>query len=141
MAHPALPLQQAILNALLDDPAITALVGTRVFDHVPADAAFPYIAIGDDAFARDLWRHEAFVTVLVFTQKIGLPAVKRLSALVQSCLDRDLVLNDWRTLEWSFEKMNFSEDKKQGVQMAEIEFRYLFEEDDYWQQEDGDEIT
>ena len=42
----AAELQKAIFEALAANGALAALVGTRVFDHAPANAAFPYITFG-----------------------------------------------------------------------------------------------
>ena len=42
----AAELQKAIFDALGASAALAALVGTRVFDHAPANAAFPYITFG-----------------------------------------------------------------------------------------------
>ncbi|RMD64398.1 MAG: DUF3168 domain-containing protein [Alphaproteobacteria bacterium] len=43
------PLQQAVHNALSGAVALKALLGDppRVFDHVPPDALFPYVVIGE----------------------------------------------------------------------------------------------
>lgn len=59
----ARPLQAALVAALKGSAAVTALVGGRVFDHVPEDAAYPYLVIGEaleepdnthDSFGRRL---------------------------------------------------------------------------------------
>ena len=42
----AAELQKAIFEALGANGALAALVGTRIFDHAPANAAFPYITFG-----------------------------------------------------------------------------------------------
>ena len=42
----AAELQKAIFEALGANATLAALVGTRVFDHAPANAAFPYITFG-----------------------------------------------------------------------------------------------
>ena len=42
----AADLQKAIFEALGANGALAALVGTRVFDHAPVNAAFPYITFG-----------------------------------------------------------------------------------------------
>jgi len=39
--------QSAVHGALVGDAGVAALVGARVFDHVPADAVFPYLVIGE----------------------------------------------------------------------------------------------
>ena len=42
----AAELQKAIFEALGANAALTALVGARIFDHAPANVAFPYITFG-----------------------------------------------------------------------------------------------
>lgn len=39
--------QTAVYGALVANAGVTALIGSRVYDHVPADAAFPYVVIGE----------------------------------------------------------------------------------------------
>lgn len=39
-------LQKAIFAALGANTALTAMVGTRIMDHAPANVAFPYITFG-----------------------------------------------------------------------------------------------
>jgi hypothetical protein len=47
MTAPAAELQKAVLDALVGDAALTALIGgPNVFDHTPAHVAFPYITFG-----------------------------------------------------------------------------------------------
>lgn len=129
MAHPALPLQKAIFDALGASSELTALVGDRIYDHVPDDAVFPYVVIGDDSFSRDLWRHECFVTILAFTEQVGLTGVKRLASIINTALDVELVVDGYNTVEWSAEDLNFSLEDTEATQMAEAEFRYLLDPD------------
>jgi hypothetical protein len=42
----AAELQKAIFGALGVNAALTALVGSRILDHAPANVAFPYITFG-----------------------------------------------------------------------------------------------
>jgi len=51
---PELELQGMIVQRLRADPAVTALVSSRVYDRIPEDAAFPYISYaGADALTDD----------------------------------------------------------------------------------------
>lgn len=136
MAHPALPLQNAIFTALKDDEFITSVVGegddARIYDHVPEDAQMPYIVIGDDSFSRDLWRHECLVSIWVFTADVGVVAVKELAGFVQETLDRELIVDGYDTIEYSHEDIEFFKEQGGQVQMAEVGFRYLLEPETYW---------
>ena len=47
MTHPSLSLQKAVYAALVADAGVGALIGDRVFDAAPRNAAFPYATFGD----------------------------------------------------------------------------------------------
>ena len=47
MSAPAAELQKAIFTRLGEDPVLVGLLGgAKVFDHIPANAPFPYITFG-----------------------------------------------------------------------------------------------
>ena len=46
MTAPAAELQKAVFDALAADAALAALVGARIYDHAPANVAFPYVTFG-----------------------------------------------------------------------------------------------
>ena len=47
MTAPAAELQKAVFEALGADAAVTALLGAgKIYDHAPANVAFPYITFG-----------------------------------------------------------------------------------------------
>jgi hypothetical protein len=46
MTYPALALQQAVVTALAASAPLAAIVGTRIYDAPPRDAAFPYVSFG-----------------------------------------------------------------------------------------------
>ena len=43
-----LELQKAIYARLAGDEDLAALLATRIYDNVPGDAGFPYLAIGEN---------------------------------------------------------------------------------------------
>lgn len=47
MTHPSLALQKAVFAALVADAGVGALIGDRIFDAAPRNAAFPYVTFGD----------------------------------------------------------------------------------------------
>jgi hypothetical protein len=47
MPHPSLALQKAVFAALIADAGVGALVGDRIHDAAPRNAAFPYVTFGD----------------------------------------------------------------------------------------------
>lgn len=48
MADPTLPLQAALVAALKGDAGVSALVGARVYDRAPENAAFPFVSLGPE---------------------------------------------------------------------------------------------
>lgn len=93
---PSLPLQKAVRDALVEDPAIAALVEGNVFDQVPRKTTkdpgpFPRITIGQDDIlddgntCGDGWR--ATVTVHVWTRRPpGYPPARRIASAVRAAL-------------------------------------------------------
>jgi hypothetical protein len=81
-ADSAWPLQKAVFDALAAAPAIQALLGNpaRIYDAVPAGAAFPYLAIGE-ATAAD-WSNKSFsgtesrLTLHAFSRERGAKQAK-----------------------------------------------------------------
>lgn len=47
MPHPSLALQKSVFAALVADAGVGAVVGDRIFDAAPRNAAFPYVTFGD----------------------------------------------------------------------------------------------
>lgn len=97
MASPALELQGAIVGALKGAAAVSAIVGSRVYDHVPRSpasgeitAAFPFVAISawqeitDDAECID--GSEVNVTIDAWSRAVGMPEAHRLAAAVKDAL-------------------------------------------------------
>lgn len=97
MTSPRLELQGAIVGRLMSDGALSALVGKRVFDRVPADTKMPYVSMGpteglsDDAdcisadnitFQIDCWSDEP-----------GFVEVTKVAEAVEQALDTDLDLS------------------------------------------------
>lgn len=109
----SLEIQRASWEWLLADPNVTALVGNRIFDQVPASVVFPYISIGPDQTLPNrfdcLDGSEIVVQYDVWSRAKGYPEVKRIAEAVRISLNgAPLVLNgyiltdfwfdDWRTL-------------------------------------------
>lgn len=125
MSHPALPLQKAIIDTLKANEAVAAIVGNRIYDHVPTKPTFPYIVLANEAFTRDLWQHECFVDLQWFTKSTGRPAVKRLGEAVIDALDAYLVIDGFDTDEWGVEDVTYFQEDNGETQMGEASFRYL----------------
>ncbi len=131
MIDPALALQKAIYDALMNDPDVQTIVQGRVYDQVPDDVTFPFIKIGDDNLQSELWMTEAFVSVNSVTESVGLPAVKRLAATVRQALDTigtDLAMIGFAVCEYDYQDTSYLTDEENGSQLADSGFRYLIQE-------------
>lgn len=75
MSGAALAMQGAIDGLLRNDTGVNALAGARVYDLVPPDTAFPYIAFGNSQHLQQdstcITGAEVFQDVHVWTRSIG----------------------------------------------------------------------
>ncbi len=75
MASPDLELQGVIVARLKGRPALTALVGQRIYDRPPTNAPFPYVEYGEsDVKPADvgcLTSDAVYVTIHVWSQYSG----------------------------------------------------------------------
>ena len=105
MSDPAEALQRAIVTLLKADAGVAALVGPRVFDFVPQDAAFPYIAFGPsqtiDDGAACIDAQESYLQLDAWSRAPGQVEAKRLAAAIRGALrEAELDLGpDWQFLE------------------------------------------
>lgn len=93
MGTPANALQAAVYTRLTGYAALTALVGTRVFDFVPESAQPPFVVIGDDTAidwsskTNNGW--ETTVTIHAWDfEKAGRKSVKAILSAVYDALHR-----------------------------------------------------
>jgi hypothetical protein len=94
MATPELEIQGAIVARLKADPAVTALVNGRIYDSVPASAAFPYVSIGpvDAVFDGAVCIDGLLVAQQIdcWSRGVGFPEVKKIVDAVRAALhDRE----------------------------------------------------
>ena len=82
-------LQQAVYAALSADTALAALVD-EVHDHVPANAAFPYVAFGETETvpwgAKDFSGMEHTLTLNVWSRYKGRKEAKQIMAAIHDAL-------------------------------------------------------
>jgi hypothetical protein len=94
MSDGALPLQKALVARLKADAAVSAIVGGRVYDVVPANATLPYLSFGpfqQVPVRADQYR--GYVTSVQIDgwsagQNLGSVQAKRLVAAVEDALDQ-----------------------------------------------------
>lgn len=133
MPSAAAELQKAIFAKLRDDAALVALLGgQRIFDHAPADIAFPYISFGrssayDWSTATELGS-EHVVSLHVWSKAKGkkeaLDIMERARALLH---DQPLTLAGHKlvNLRLEFSEARFEEDH--SVYRGALRFRAAVE--------------
>jgi hypothetical protein len=99
LTSPSLELQGAIVVRLKAFAALTALIGTRVYDQVPSNPTFPYVSWGpDQSISEDadcITGFEVSIQVDAWSRTVGLSEVKRIAEAVRAALhDYDLPLAD-----------------------------------------------
>lgn len=102
MSDPSWAIQQAIYAA------VSAAVSVPVYDDPPADAALPYLTIGDDTVVPSRTKtedgHEITVTVHAWSLGRGRKGVKELLSEVYDVLnDKDLSVPGFSVVDVSFE--------------------------------------
>lgn len=99
MTSPSLELQGAIITRLKAYSGLTAIVGTRIHDHVPTSPTFPYISIGPEQVVETdfdcVEGFEVFLQIDVWSRAVGFPEAKSVSEEVRKALhDYELPLID-----------------------------------------------
>lgn len=91
-ATASLAVQRAMFAALSGSSAVTALVGTRVYDWAPPAAVFPYLTIGEAIETRwDMLDHEGRnlrCTLHVWSQAHGFTEAENIAEAVIGVLNR-----------------------------------------------------
>lgn len=84
-------LQVAIVDLLINDPAVALLLGNRIYDNAPADVSYPYLSFGpaqeleDEAECVD--GVECFQQLDIWTQEGGSQlSVKQICGVVRKVL-------------------------------------------------------
>ncbi len=127
MASADLELQMAIYACLVADIDVSAIVDTRVFDRVPADAIFPYVHLGEaQEITEDVTcvsGQAIYLTMHGWSREVGYPEVKRLAAAVKDALHlAPLVLETWRLVSVSHRDTRVFRDQDGLSSHAVIEF-------------------
>lgn len=88
--EPDLELQGEIIKVLKADPAVAALVGTRIYDSVPASAVFPYISYGPSDLLQDdsgcINGVDIAVQIDTWSRGVGFPEAKKINGAVRKAL-------------------------------------------------------
>lgn len=85
-------LQRAIVATLRAASPVAGFVGARVFDRVPADAAYPFVHIGETQAIEDDTdcggSVEIFVTLHVWSNAVGAVQARQVASAVRAALHR-----------------------------------------------------
>lgn len=91
MTSPSLELQGAVIARLKSDATLAALVGNRIYDNVPQNAAFPHVTFEDSI---DLPLREDCIPALdvsfqidVWSRAVGFPECRLIADAIQLSLD------------------------------------------------------
>lgn len=131
----AAPLQAAVYAALTSDSAVTAIVGTDVFDAIPTGAVPPlYVALGPET-AKDASdktgagaRHE--FTVSVVTESAGFQSAKELAgAITDALVHETLTLSRGRLVYLHFLKAKAARVDSGLKRQIDLTFRARVEDD------------
>ncbi|MGF1550900.1 MAG: DUF3168 domain-containing protein [Paracoccaceae bacterium] len=135
----AWPLQKAIYERLLTDPAVAAIAGGRVFDAAPAwsgpaEAEGPYAVLGEES-VRDWSSVEAggaahVLTVSVFGTERGFAQAKRLAGTISEALTAgDLVPERGRVASVAFLDARARREARGRLRRIDLRFRARVEDD------------
>lgn len=87
----SLELQKAIVARLKADAGVTALVGQKIYERVPAGAEFPYVTLTTGQVIperADCYKgYEVFRQIDVWSRAVGSPEAQRIAMAIESALD------------------------------------------------------
>lgn len=123
MSDPSLAVQGALVSRL---KALDTVAGTRVFDQVKKDRAFPYITVGpgqtipiDETCADG---SEVYVQIDVWSRAVGFPEAKEIAGEVRMALhDQDLIIPGHVCDRMEVRSMDFSRDPDGLTSRARID--------------------
>lgn len=131
---PAEALHLAIRAALIADTAVATMLGTRIYDRVPANAAFPYAEFGEfqrlDDAADCIDGAEFYVTLHAWSQAVGTIEAKRVAAVITKALgtgDGLSLAPDHRLVEFAVESDRILDDPDGVTTHAVLTLRALTE--------------
>jgi hypothetical protein len=132
MSDPSYALQAAITGRLKDDGGVTALVGPRVYDEVPAAATYPYLSLGggqvlggDDECADG---SEITFQIHGWSQSAATPGysvVKKIAGAVRSAMKAPLTVDGFDVLLSEFTQTQYLDDPDGRTRHAVIEYRFI----------------
>lgn len=130
----AAPLQAAIYQALVNDPAVTAIVGSSIYDALPAgNLPTLYVSLGgEDVKARDDFTGGGAVHLIklsVISEAAGYATAKEAAAAICDALDDpDLPLTRGRLVSLRFVRAKAALVGKGQTRRIDLTFRARVDE-------------
>lgn len=129
MIEPSLALQKAVVAALKADAALQGLVGGRVFDRVPGDAAYPYVSLGDETVVDDGDQchagAETSLTLDVWSDEVGRVQAKQIAARVAAVLDAELAVDGHQVVVHAIEQVRHFPGTPDLIAHSAVVVRYV----------------
>jgi hypothetical protein len=129
------PLQMAVFAALSNDAALTALVGSDIYDAVPSGSLPPmYVRLGSETAidASDVSGAGAVhrFTVSVITTNPGFAGAKAVAGAVSDALhDADLALSRGRLVSLQFDRATARRIDTASARQIDLRFRARVQDD------------
>ncbi|MGU3495931.1 DUF3168 domain-containing protein [Xanthobacteraceae bacterium A53D] len=131
---PSEALHLAIRDRLVADAAVAALLGNRIYDHVPATAGYPYAEFGEFQELEDasdcIEGSEIYVTFHAWSQVEGTTEAKRIAAAIKKALgdgDALTLAPDHRLVEFAVQSSRVLDDPDGETSHVVMTFRALTE--------------
>lgn len=132
MSHPGWDLQKTVYSALAADAPLTTLIGEALYDHVPQNAAFPYIVI-DQMQVRD-WStgtergSEHILMLHIWSRYDGKREAYEVADAVREVLDgAELTLEDNRLINLAHQYSDLKRDPDGETYHGVMRFRAVTE--------------
>lgn len=136
MIDSALELQVAIVGALKADAALTAIVGTRVYDAVPPNATYPYVSLGQPQVLPDkadcVDGSIVVYTIHGWSSDLGRSVqIKHIGARIGGVLDQnEITLTGHRVVIAQHEQTNYLDDPDGITKHVAVTLRFSTEPTD-----------
>ncbi len=134
MASSDMELQGVIVPRLKGYAPLNAIIGSRVYDHVPVDnngnvaaATFPYVTIGESQTLVDdatcITGEQVFLTLHAWSREKARPEARQIAGEVKAALHRyEATLPTWRLVSLNYRNTRVFRDPDGITSHAVIEF-------------------
>jgi len=132
MSEVSLMLQAAVVAELKAASALTAIVGERIYDAVPASAVFPYVTFRVDGVLDDgvdcVEASEIFFSIHVWSRAVGWPEASRIAGEIRDALDlNELDVTGYNLVNLHFRDFRRLDDPDGKTNHGVVSFRALID--------------